>query len=260
MYPFFDFFGISIPAYGVMILLGCTAAFLAAYLRGRRAGIGGNDLFIIAACALGAGFLCGTLMFVFITYSWSEILCFIRSGMLNQLMSSGIVFYGGLIGGAAGGILGCRIAHVKVENAFYAILPAVPLGQAFGRIGCFLAGCCYGCETTLPIGAVYTAPIGGAPAGTPLFPVQLVEAALCLLLFALLTLYDKKTFGKKPLITAACLYAVGYGAIRFALEYLRGDSIRGFLLGLSTSQWISAVAVALGAAGLLAAGRRSRRD
>lgn len=260
MYPFFNFFGISVPAYGVMILLGCTAAFLAAFLRGRRVGIGGNDLFIIAACALGAGFLCGTLMFIFITYSWDEILYFVKNGMLNQLMSGGIVFYGGLIGGVAGGILGCKLAHVRVENALYAILPTVPLGQAFGRIGCFLAGCCYGRETDLPIGAIYTAPIGGAPVGTPLLPVQLMEAALCLLLFALLILYDKKTFGKKPLMSAPCLYAAGYGAIRFALEYLRGDSIRGFLFGLSTSQWISAAAVVLGAAGLFFFGKRRAQD
>lgn len=260
MYPFLNILGLSIPTYGLMILLGCAAAVLVARQRGKRVGINGDDLLIVGACALGLGFICGTLMFIFITYSWEEILYFLRSGMINQLLSGGIVFYGGLIGGVLGGILGCRIAHVKIADAMHAILPSVPLAQAFGRVGCFLAGCCYGCETDLAIGVIYTNPIGGAPTGVALLPVQLIETALNLILFLALMLYDKKTFGKKPRILLPCLYGIGYGVIRFILEYFRYDSIRGFLFGLSTSQWISIFIFALCTVGIFLAKRKPRHD
>jgi len=256
MYPFLNIFGFQLPTYGLMIVLGCAAAALVARNRGKRVGIGGDDLLIVGACALGLGFLCGTLMFIFITYSWEEILAFIKNGMANQLFSGGIVFYGGLIGGALGGIIGSRIAKVKVVDAFYAILPTVPLAQAFGRVGCFLAGCCYGCETNLPIGVIYTNPVGGAPTGVPLFPIQLLETLLNLILFAVLMLCDKKTFGKKPRMFIPCLYGIGYGVIRFILEYFRYDSIRGFLFGLSTSQWISILIILACGIGMIAMHRR----
>ena len=260
MHPFLNIFGLSIPTYGLMILLGCIAAVLVARRRGKRVGIGGDDLLIVGACALGLGFIAGTLMFIFITYSWAEILYFIQNGMINQLLSGGIVFYGGLIGGVLGGIIGCAIAKVKVADAFYTILPTVPLGQAFGRVGCFLAGCCYGCETDLPIGVIYTNPVGGAPTGVPLFPIQLLETLLNLILFAVLMLVDKKTFGKKPRMFIPCLYGIGYGVIRFILEYFRYDSIRGFLFGLSTSQWISILIVVLCGIGMILLSRRRKHD
>ena len=157
-------------------------------------------------------------------------------------------------------MLGCAIARVKVADAFYAILPSVPLAQAFGRVGCFLAGCCYGCETDLPIGVIYTNPVGGVPTGVPLLPVQLIETVMNLILFALLMLYDKKTRNKQHRMTMPCLYGIGYGVIRFILEYFRYDSIRGFLLGLSTSQWISILIFALCVTGILIMKRKPRRD
>lgn len=239
MLPYLTVFGIHIPMYGLLMAVGVALAFFVAWRRTKWLGLDGNDLLIVGACALGLGLLCGQLLFAFTAYTWSQIVEIVRAGQIGLILNGGIVFYGGLIGGVLGGLLGCAIAKASFVDFLYAILPTVPLGHAVGRIGCFCAGCCYGCETTLPIGVVYTNPIGGAPTGVPLLPVQLIEALLNLILFAALMLYEKKYYGKHPRLYLACIYGIGYAIIRFVLEFMRYDSIRGFAMGLSTSQWIS---------------------
>ena len=113
-----------------------------------------------------------------------------------------------------------------------AIVPCIPLGHAIGRVGCLFAGCCYG----LPyngIGAIHLNPVGITH---PVFPVQLLEAVLNLILSGCLLLYSRK---KPSGYSLLFLYLICYAVIRFLLEFLRGDQIRGLFIGLSTSQWIS---------------------
>ena len=87
-----------------------------------------------------------------------------------------------------------------------------------------------------PLHVVYTETAGVTPLGVPLFPVQLLESALLVLLFvALFVLYLKTN---RPRLTCA-VYLVSYAVMRFFLEFLRYDAERGGFLGLSTSQWIS---------------------
>ena len=149
-------------------------------------------------------------------------------------------FYGGLIGGGicvAVLLLARKTTFSSLETVF---LPAVPLVHGIGRIGCFCAGCCYGMPTDSPIGVVY--PAGGlAPAGVPLIPVQLFEAAgdfvLCLLLC--LPLYHR--YGRR-----LAVYLLGYGCLRFTTECFRGDAARGLAGPLSGAQWISLACIAAG--------------
>ena len=109
-----------------------------------------------------------------------------------------------------------------------------PLFHTFGRIGCFLGGCCYGIPCDF--GFVYTQnPIAMAN-GVRRFPVQLLEALFCFFLFLLLfSLFRRGRCKNRLLALYLGIYSVG----RFFLEYLRGDDYRGFLWGLSTSQLIS---------------------
>ncbi|MCD7863514.1 MAG: prolipoprotein diacylglyceryl transferase [Lachnospiraceae bacterium] len=105
--------------------------------------------------------------------------------------------------------------------------------MTFARIGCFMAGCCYGVE--VPWGVVF--PEGSlAPAWVPLFPSQLAESAGHLLLFFLFLSVKDKLRKKQDLLF---LYLGRYAVMRFILEYFRGDAERGYWNGLSTSQWIS---------------------
>ncbi len=120
--------------------------------------------------------------------------------------------------------------------------PAIALGQAIGRIGCFMAGDDYGSPTHLPWAVTFTHPdaaeIGGAPLGVPLHPVQLYESLICLAIFFFLVwMTRRKRFDGQIILLYSGLYAVA----RFLLEFVRGDADRGFLLGglLSTSQFIA---------------------
>ena len=124
------------------------------------------------------------------------------------------------------------------------------LAHGFGRIGCFLTGCCYGREcSSLGIAFAHSEI---APNGVPLFPVQLVEAACVLGLSLVLASMARRG---RPGREMLAVYLISYGALRFILEFFRGDGYRSFLLGLSVSQLI-AVCTVLFAAFLLSVCKR----
>lgn len=126
-----------------------------------------------------------------------------------------------------------RYYHLPHTNTFALAMPALALFHVVGRVGCWFAGCCYGVPTDLGLVAAD---------GMVRFPVQLVESACNLGLFAVLYLVAWHS-RRRDLV--APLYFIGYGIARFALEFVRGDAVRGFALGLSTSQWFALVTVAV---------------
>ena len=162
-----------------------------------------------------------------------------------RIDQGGLMFYGGLI---LAFLVFCAWCAVKREHPLRMadlLATVVPLGHAFGRIGCFFYGCCYGrdsdawCAVTFPVGSPSWFEHGRRLVSV--LPTQLFEAAALLALFgALLALYLKKRR------YTAGVYFMGYAVIRFALEYLRGDP-RAAVLGLSISQAISVGMFALGA-------------
>jgi len=227
-----------------MIALGLLVSGLLAFVRVKKAGLSTDNFLIIAACALGLGLIGAGLSYVFVSFSFAEIVALIRAGQIDALLHGGMIFYGGLIGGIFGALLGARLARTKLVDFLNPVVPALPLAHAFGRIGCFCAGCCYGVPTSSCLGVVYVHPVGGAPTGVSLLPVQLFESGLNLLIFLLLIVFTRKTKSKT---LALPVYILCYGCVRFFLEYCRYDSVRGSLLGLSTSQWVSILGVCLSA-------------
>ena len=145
----------------------------------------------------------------------------------------GSVFYGGLLGSLFTAGLYLRR---KQDRADYADLGAVaiPLFHTFGRLGCFLTGCCYGVECKF--GFIYRHAVTPNANGVRRFPVQLVEMGLNFALFLLLLSWIRKEKYKGRLLQ---WYLLIYPVYRFVLEFFRGDDYRGFLFGLSTSQIIS---------------------
>ena len=158
-----------------------------------------------------------------------------RVHRLRELIRGGFVFYGGLAGGIAGVLFSRKIHRLPVSDLLSVSVPLLPLGHAFGRIGCALAGCCYGIAYSGLGSVTYTHSVT-APNGVALFPVQISEA-LCLFLLAALLL--RLFFRRKPVGILVIVYLACYSAMRFLLEFLRGDAARGFWCGLSVSQWIS---------------------
>ncbi len=256
MYPYITFFGITIPTYGLLLTTGVVVAGAVAVRRCKRWNRSADDFFIIAACAVGLGFLFAWLLYVAVTYSPEELWNMLRSGGIGSLFNGGMVFYGGLAGGVLGALLGARLAKARLADFLNPIVPVLPLAHAFGRIGCFCAGCCYGIPTTSRLGVVYTHPAGGAPIGIPLLPVQLFEAGLNLVIFCVLLVFTRRTKSKTLVLP---VYIASYGCVRFFLEFIRYDAARGALLGLSTSQWISILGVLLSAAYIAAAVIRNKR-
>ena len=152
---------------------------------------------------------------------------------------SGSVFYGGLLGGIL--FAGLYLIRKK-DRVDYADLGAVaaPLFHSFGRLGCFLTGCCYGVECK--IGFVYHHATTPNANDISRFPVQLVEMGLNFALFLLLLSWIRKGKHKGRLLQ---WYLLIYPVYRFILEFFRGDDYRGFLFGLSTSQIISILILAV---------------
>ena len=239
MMPFIKIYQYSIPSYWLMCMLGLLASCILLYARRRRFNIAADDtLHIVLFGVIGAMIGAKTLYLITIAPELlrhaSEIDWSYRT--IELLFSGGYVFYGGLIGGFLAAAVYCCRYRISLRAAadFYA--PALPLFHVFGRIGCFLAGCCWGIEA--PWGVVYTHSLA-APNGVPLFPVQLAEAVCNLAICMVLLLRERRLSGRQPTGGALLLYAALYACVRFLLEFWRGDAVRGHFLFFSTSQWIS---------------------
>lgn len=235
MYPYIHIFGRPIGTYGLCMVLGFALAIFLAYRKGKPLGLLIEDLLIVSAVALAGALVCGGALYVFVTYSISEIIAFVRQGNL-AFLGSGIVFYGGLIGGVVGALLGMRIAGCKFALVERAAVPFIPLGHAIGRIGCVMAGCCHGFAYDGPLALHYPNSVSGLSPEQGYFPVQPLESALNVVICLILLKLEKKQKRSGDLLAA---YLVMYAISRFCLEFLRGDAVRGLWNGLSTSQIVS---------------------
>lgn len=160
--------------------------------------------------------------------------------ILEKYFFGGFVFYGGLFGYLFALVIYARCEKITYRELEKPLLPAFVLFHAFGRIGCFFAGCCYGIQTSSFLHIIYTQS-KIAPNGMPLFPVQLIEASGEFVLFIVLSRLSKKD--ASPLTG---LYLLCYGIMRFILEFFRGDFYRGKIWFLSVSQAISLVGIGMG--------------
>jgi phosphatidylglycerol:prolipoprotein diacylglycerol transferase len=153
-----------------------------------------------------------------------------------KIWEGGLVFYGGLVLAAIVALWYMRWHRLPFLKWADLMSPLIALGLSFGRVGCFLAGCCYGKETSLPWAVVFKNPDSLARLNVPVHPTQLYDAANGLAIFFFLTWMEKrKTFDGQIF----WLFLFLYSMTRFFIEIFRGDP-RGFLFGdlLSTSQAI----------------------
>jgi phosphatidylglycerol---prolipoprotein diacylglyceryl transferase len=237
--------GFELHTFGVFL----AAAYFAALwwlMRGvRRDGLNGDraaglGLWLIVGAIVGAKAL---MVIRTLPDYWAN-----PSSLLSwETVQSAGDFYGGFIG-ALIAAFAYFIRHPEMPRWHISDLsgPAIALGQAIGRIGCFMAGDDFGRPTHLPWAVAFSDPeaesIGGAPLNKPLHPVQLYESFACFALFLfLIWLTRRKRFQGEIILAYTMLYAVA----RFFLEYFRGDMDRGFLFSnmLSTSQFIAILAL-----------------
>lgn len=244
-------YDLSLPTYGLLLAIAFLAALAVAVRGARREGIETTAITDLWIISLLAGVIGAKLLLYLLDWRYYFDN---PAAILSSLRSAG-VWYGGLLVAVAACLIVVRRRGLDGWVIGDIAAPAISLGQAIGRLGCFAAGCCYGKACELPWAVTFSSPraheITGVPLSVPLHPTQLYHALADFALFLiLLRLVPRRRFNGQALLAYLILYAI----LRGVIEAFRGDP-RGALGALSTSQ-------ILGAAILLVAGwlyvKRSR--
>ena len=232
MHPFLHIGNITLPMYGLCTMVGTIFALLAVFrLRKKGSPITEDNLLDALIWAILLGFLCSKILYFIVEpprmpHNWAE---------LWDLISAGLVFYGGLLGGLLGLVFVSRKTKKNIITYADLMAPCFCLAHAGGRVGCLMAGCCYG----MP----YSGPCAVVLDGVSRLPTQIMEAGfLVILSFVLMAAYNKKPRRG----TVSGLYMILYAVWRFIIEFFRADE-RGTVGVLSTSQFISLFIFAFGA-------------
>ena len=244
MHPIlFDLGPLTIYSYGVLLASAYLLGLWLAVRRSRAAGIDGNKvmdmlIWVIIAALVGAKALLFIVDFSHFTSSWQEF---------TSLLRSGGVFYGGLIAAVVVCIYQLRKHHLPLWQSGDLFAPGIALGYMVGRLGCLMAGCCYGKPTTVAWAITFTDPAAnlnvGTPLNVPLHPTQLYESAAGLVILLILLALEKRpnSYPGRTFWSFVGLYAV----LRFIIEFYRGDD-RGIVFNaVSTSQLISIILLPL---------------
>ena len=243
-------------SYGLLVALGLVVALLLIRRLAPRVGLPGQQAQDVVVWACLGGLLGAKLLLILL-----EPQAFFAKPW--EIFFQGGVFYGGAIGGAVTLILVCLKRGIDPNALGDACAPAMPLGHALGRVGCFLAGCCWGSACELPWGVAYTHPEAAAaasivPFGATVHPVQLYEAVGNVMLAGLIYLvFRRRRFAGQ----AWWSYVAAYAVLRFVLEGFRGDP-RGAWFGgvLSTSQGVAVFAILASLTMLVIQSRRGRLE
>jgi phosphatidylglycerol:prolipoprotein diacylglycerol transferase len=254
---------LTIYSYGVLIGLGTLLAIVWPVRLAAKQGIPaekveGLGLVIVLSAVVGSKLLTALDYPGFYSGDWSFL--------WREILNRGGVFYGGLLFALATSALYFWLNHLPGWKIADCVTPGLALAQGIARMGCFLAGCCWGIPTHLPFGVTFTSEqahsLTGVPLGVKLHPTQLYEAALVLLAIPfLLRLLKHKSFDGEVVLA----YIMYYAVVRFFIEFLRGDP-RGYYFNdlLSTSQLISLLLIPIAALLLVRlrkqAAIESRRD
>lgn len=258
MYPIlFVLFGFTLYTYGLLVATGFAAGiFYLSYQAKKKSPqiISQDDLFNLLFYTIIASIVGARLLYVI-----AEAPDFINDPLsIFKIWEGGLVYYGGFICATAFALFYLKRKRLNIFRVLDLFAPAIALGHFFGRLGCLMAGCCYGKPTHSHWGIVFTDPNSLALIrNTPLHPTQIYEAALNLILFLILHLYNKR---KHKAGLAIAIYMISYAVYRFIIEFFRAD-FRGTVIGgLSTSQFISVFVFIIGIAILYRVSKNGKVD
>jgi phosphatidylglycerol:prolipoprotein diacylglycerol transferase len=240
----FSIGGLVIRGYGLMMALG----FILGLVSWVRVGRGSGRDFTYCSDLLFWVMVSGIAgaRAVYVLFEWDYYRKY--PWLILRIDQGGLVFYGGFLFSALALMVFARRHRESLMSLLDFVITSVPLAHAFGRVGCFLNGCCFGRPHASPLGvrfpagspvAWYQMEIGLIPreaaATLPVHPVQLYEAALNVLLYGVVVWHYRRS--RREGSTTA-LYLLAYAVIRFATETFRGDD-RLRWQGLSVSQHVS---------------------
>jgi len=224
MYPVIKISETEVPTYLLLMVLSGLIGGIFTYIRSKKGGFNTKDTLLIMLFGYFGMDLGSRAL-----YAATVLPDMLKSGGIDfGNLFTGMVFYGGLLGSILFGYFYVKIMRLPFWEYADLFAPGMALCHAIGRIGCFLAGCCYGFDCDFSFAGLHFTH----------FPIQLVESFFLFGLFAYLCLSKPKNIGgimKRYLF----LYAV----FRFFAEFFRGDEIRGKIIFVSISQWISVIIV-----------------
>jgi len=233
MHPIiFSFGSITLYTYGLFLALGFISGLYISRREAVRIGENPEIISDIVFYLIIFGVLGGRTFYVL-----TNLEAFLKNPInVFKIWEGGLVFYGGFIFAIITVWIYTKIKKVSLWKYADILAPGLAIGHAVGRIGCLMAGCCYGRECDLPWAITFHNHNSLAPLEIPLHPTQIYEVLGNLLIFAALMLFRKKRQMDGQVFW---VYVFLYGAMRFIIEIFRGDDRGAFIFGVvSVSQTI----------------------
>lgn len=224
----------TIYSYGLMIALAFIAATTLASRAAPSVGIPGEKISSLSLVILFSGIIGARLFYILL-----DIKYFLKNpAEIIMVNHGGLVFYGGAIFAVISALAYAKMSRLAILDVADLLAPFIALGHSIGRIGCFLNGCCFGKPASADFGIV----LGD---GVCRYPTQIYSSLGLLALFIFLRiLFDRRAFKGQVFFT----YLMFYPAVRFLIEFLRGDNML-FVMGLTFSQAVSVIIFVVGITG-----------
>ena len=225
MHPTLEILSIRISVFSLLIIIAVSICFIT-YVSNKKYTRGYTKLIFRFFVITLAGASIGGRLLSALTLLQSS-----PESFFHNLIFGGFVFYGGVIGGLISLLLYCSITRIPFLDICDVFASLMPLGQAIGRIGCYMNGCCYGVGQETFFSVPYV--VNGI--NTRVFPTWFIESGFCLLL----AIYFQVIYRSSKSGMHTAIYFISYSLFRFINEFFRGDDVRGVYGWISTSQIIS---------------------
>ncbi|MDD5647524.1 MAG: prolipoprotein diacylglyceryl transferase [Dehalococcoidia bacterium] len=223
---------LEIRWYGVLVVLAVIAVIALSLVEARRRGIAQDVIWDVALWAVVGGIIGARLLHII--DRWQYYL-YHPEQLLNF---AGLAIWGAMLGGLAAILIFCLVKKMSFWLLGDIAAPGAILGQAIGRLGCLVNGCCYGLTCELPIAVIYSNPNSYAPIGVPIYPTQLFHIVWDLAGFAVLWSLRKKL---RPEGTLFLLWLIFFGMGDFVIRFFRESE--PFLFNLPQAQVIDILIV-----------------
>ncbi|MCD6319264.1 MAG: prolipoprotein diacylglyceryl transferase [Candidatus Desulfofervidaceae bacterium] len=260
MHPILFHLGpLTIYTYGFWVAIGFFAALAFILSEAKREQISPSIISDLAFWCVMSGILGARLLYVFYNFSY-----FSQHPLeIPALWKGGLVFIGGVCLALLSGVIYVRRYHLDFWQLADLIVPGLALGQAFGRIGCFSAGCCYGKPTHVPWAVVFKDPFSLAPTGIPLHPTQLYHSLACFVI-AFILIWIRRRYFTARLLNPTIKYGQVFGLYltlhsiqRFIIEFFRGDQRPAILGTFSFTQLLALILALAGVIIFIARNKKS---
>ena len=245
---------LTIYTYGFFIAFAFVAGMFLATHEAKRLGEEAERIMDLGFYLIVAAIIGSRLFFVLLNMKE-----YLRHPLnIFKIWEGGLVFHGGLIAGILVGIIYINKHHLSIWKYTDILAPSLALGQGIGRIGCLMAGCCYGKQTTLPWGIVFTDANSLAVLNVPLHPTQIYTSIGALGIFGVLFWLRKRKSYQGQVFW---VYIILYSTMRFIVDFFRGDQIcetRGYFFQILTLTQVLSLVLFLSALYMLWTMRRKK--